>query len=103
MTIGTSTFYTIKSFFAIEIFGFFQLFFEFIVNFALFLCFLDKFFKIYVCQNCLCNIFYSKTFFGTMSHFIIISFVDNCQNRTSALVFVQKFKLDFVQKANVIS
>ena len=43
MTIGTSTFYTMKSLFAIEIFVFFQYFFEFIVNFRLFLLKINKF------------------------------------------------------------
>ena len=47
MTIGTSTFYTINCFFAIETFGFFQYFFEFIVNFRFFLLIFNKFLKIY--------------------------------------------------------
>lgn len=43
MTIGTYTFYTMNRLFAIEIFGFFQYFFEFIVNFAPFLLNFTKF------------------------------------------------------------
>ena len=45
MTIGTSTFYTISRRFAIEIFCFFQDFFEFIVNFGRFLWIFTKFLK----------------------------------------------------------
>ncbi len=43
MTIGTYTFYTTDDNFAIEIFGFFKDFFEFIMNFGLFLLIFTKF------------------------------------------------------------
>ncbi len=43
MTIGTYTFYTTEELFAIEIFGFLKYFFEFIVNFDLFLFIFTKF------------------------------------------------------------
>jgi hypothetical protein len=64
MTIGISTFYTINALFAIDLFGFFQLFFEFIVNFALFLCFFNKFFIFLPCKKRLCNFFCHKDFLG---------------------------------------
>ena len=51
MTIGTSTFYTTKSRFAIEIFAFFQYFFEFFVNLYLFLLKFNKFLQFCACQK----------------------------------------------------
>lgn len=51
MTIGTYTFYTITRHFAIDICGFFQIFFEFIMNFALILLKSTKRNKIFMCQS----------------------------------------------------
>lgn len=51
MTIGTYTFYTITRHFAIDICGFFQIFFEFIMNFALILLKSTKRNKFFMCQS----------------------------------------------------
>lgn len=101
MTIGTSTFYTINSFFAIEIFGFFQYFFEFIVNFALFLCFLNKFFIFLLCKKRLCNFFTAKDIFGRMSHFFRVLFGNNHQISSFLQLISKKVSALFVQIATV--
>lgn len=103
MTIGTYTFYTIKSFFAIEIFGFFQYFFEFIVNFALFLCFLNKFFIFLRCKTPLCNFFLSNIFLEETNIFptfylVIIAKDERFNKKTNKnrhALFVQKATVTF--------
>ena len=67
MTIGTYTFYTMNRFFAIEIFGFFQYFFEFIVNFAPFLLKITKFLHIKRVRDLLFNLTSKSFFFDKMS------------------------------------
>lgn len=91
MTIGTYTFYTIKSIFAIEIFGFFQYFFEFIVNFALFLCFLNKFFIFLLCKMRLCNFFQSKIFLEQSNIFSALYLVIISKEKLCNKKFLKKF------------